>query len=375
MSVQTPSPLLDHCPPTLPQAAYIDQGWYDRELATIWRRNWVYAGRRDAFAPGSMTRRQVGGVEVIVVADSAGALSAFHNTCRHRGAALCTAESERIGKLIRRPYHAWAYAPDGRLVSTGYGTPTRDFDKGAHRLYPVSLFEWNGLLFLNLDETPEPLSPDMGLAALDNWPMDRLVTGHVFEKELACNWKIFWENYNECLHCPGIHPELCDMVPVYREGVMSEAERVPREGQAAHAPMKQGARSWTMSGAPCGPDFPGLTAEERALGFFFVTCYPSAFIVAHVDYVRVVSLQPLGPQRTRLRAEWLFAPETMAAPGFDLANVVDFATLVMQQDGDACELNQRGLASPAYTAGRLMPQEFDIYRFHQWVLAQMGEEV
>ena len=41
------------------------------------------------------------------------------------------------------------------------------------------------------------------------------------ETDIACNWKVFWENYNECLHCPGIHPELCDMVPVYRQGIMS----------------------------------------------------------------------------------------------------------------------------------------------------------
>jgi len=375
MTIQTTpvSPLLNHCPPTLPVEAYRDPGWFQREQAAIWAKTWVYAGRRDSFAANTLSLRRVGGAEVMVVADKAGQLTAFHNTCRHRGAALCLAETEAFnGKLIRCPYHAWAYGTDGRLVSTAFGTPTSDFDKGAHGLFPVALRDWNGFVFLCIADAPPELAPDMGLEALDNWPMDRLVTGHVFEKELACNWKIFWENYNECLHCPGIHPELSDLVPVYREGVMSDPERRDWSPEAATGPaLKAGARSWTLDGQPCGPEFPDLTVEQRSIAHNFVTLYPSAFVVAHVDYVRVVSLEPMGPERTRLKAEWLLLPEVMAAPGFDLENVTGFARLVMEQDGHACEINQRGLASPMYRQGRLMPQEFDIRNFHAWVMSRM----
>jgi Rieske 2Fe-2S family protein len=122
-----------------------------------------------------------------------------------------------------------------------------------------------------------------------------------------------------------------------------------------------------MDGSTCGPEFADLTEAERALGQLFVTMLPTMFVVAHVDYVRVVSLRPLGPETTELKAEWLFLPETLAQPGFDLAKVVDFATLVMMQDGAACELNQRGLKSAKYQHGTLIPQEFDVYRFHQWI--------
>ena len=376
MTIQspTPSPLLDHCPETLPKAAYTDIDWYKKELTTIWSNNWVMVGRKADFPAGSVTRRSLGGADVLVVSNSNGELRAFHNACRHRGAALCTAQQESFGgKLIRCPYHAWSYATDGRLISTGFGQPTADFDKSEHSLFPVSLMEWNGFVFLSVSKDPGPLSPDMGLNALDNWPMNDLVCGHVFEKELDCNWKIFWENYNECLHCPGIHPELSDLVPVYREGVMSEAERKNKPGGAELSPLKEGAQTWTANGQPCGPEFPNLTKTERRTAHNFVTLYPSAFIVAHVDYVRTVTLTPLGPEKTKLRAEWLFLPETMAAPGFDLENVTGFATLVMEQDGAACELNQKGIASPAYERGRLMPEEFDIHNFHKWVLAEMGD--
>ena len=376
MTIQspTPSPLLDHCPETLSKAAYTDIDWYNKELATIWSNNWVMVGRNADFPAGSVTRRSLGSADALVVSDANGELSAFHNVCRHRGAALCTAQQESFGgKLIRCPYHAWSYATDGRLISTGFGQPTADFNKSEHSLFPVSLMEWNGFVFLSLSKDPGPLSPDMGLNALDNWPMHDLVCGHIFEKELDCNWKIFWENYNECLHCPGIHPELSDLVPVYREGVMSEAERKNKPGGAELSPLKEGAQTWTANGQPCGPEFPNLTTTERRTAHNFVTLYPSAFIVAHVDYVRSVTLTPLGPEKTKLRAEWLFLPEAMAAPGFDLKNVTEFATLVMEQDGAACELNQKGIASPAYERGRLMPEEFDIHNFHKWVLAEMGD--
>ena len=154
---------------------------------------------------------------------------------------------------------------------------------------------------------------------------------------------------------------------------MSEAERKNKPGGVELSPLKEGAQTWTANGQPCGPEFPNLTTTERRTAHNFVTLYPSAFIVAHVDYVRSVTLIPMGPEKTKLRAEWLFLPETMAAPGFDLENVTGFATLVMEQDGAACELNQKGIASPAYDRGRLMPEEFDIHNFHKWVLAEMAD--
>lgn len=359
------SPLLDHCTPTLPQAAYLSPDWFAREQRGIWAREWVYAGRANDLAPNSITRRTVAGAQILLC--NGATLTAFHNTCRHRGAELCAADGP-LGRLITCPYHAWSYAvSNGHLVSVAHATPTADFNRGDHALHPVAVAVWNGFVFLNLAPTG-PLAPDLGLNAFDKWPIAALQTGHRITRDLACNWKVFWENYNECLHCPGIHPELCDMVPVYRHGVMSAAETTGFDGPA----LKAGAQSWTMTGQPCGPVFPDLTDAQRSAGYTFVTLYPTMFIVAHVDYVRAVSLTPLGPETTRLTAEWLFSSETLAQPGFDAAKVAEFAEIVLQQDGDACEMNQRGLRSPAYCNGTLMPQEFDLHAFHQWVLQRIA---
>jgi Rieske 2Fe-2S family protein len=138
--------------------------------------------------------------------------------------------------------------------------------------------------------------------------------------------------------------------------------------------LKDGAVTWTADGKACGPEFPLLTPEERANGFNFVTLYPTMFIVGHVDYVRSVTLKPIGPERTLLTAEWYFQQETLDQPGFSAAEVAAFATIVMNQDAEVSELNQRGLRSSKFQTGRLMPQEFDIHNFHKWVMSQLAEE-
>ena len=151
------SPLLDHCPETLPRAAYLDANWFGREMATIWSQNWVMVERLADISPGTLRPVKVGPASVVLACDAAGAISAFHNVCRHRGSELCAAEKP-LGRLITCPYHAWSYAAnDGRLVSTGYGTPTDDFIKENNGLLPISRVQWNGFIFLNLSPHPRPL--------------------------------------------------------------------------------------------------------------------------------------------------------------------------------------------------------------------------
>jgi Rieske 2Fe-2S family protein len=369
------SPRLDHCPEGLPQAAYISADWYAREMRTVFSRQWVLVGRLADMAPGTMRRETLGTAEVIVCRGADGKVSAFHNSCRHRGSELCRDAVEEMGKLIRCPYHAWAFAAeDGRLVSTAHAHPTEDFAPADHGLHKVQHRIWNGFVFLNLSPDPGPIMADVPLSSLDNWPMDGLVTAHHWETDLACNWKSFWENYSECLHCPGIHPELCDLVPVYGKGIMGQAEALGwTPDQTAEPVLRPGAHTWSLDGQLCGPVFKGLGEQERADGHRFVTMWPSAYIVAHLDYVRAVRIVPLGPERTRLIAEWYFTPETLAQPGFDAAKVAAFAKIVIEQDSAASEMNQRGLRSPSFKAARLMPEEYEIHRFQQWLLAEMRE--
>jgi Rieske 2Fe-2S family protein len=374
-------PLLASATPALPAAWYFDAGQFAREMEAIWLRSWVYAGRAAEIAPGQWRTTTIAGQTVLMVRDHDGALRAFHNTCRHRGAELCPQGGGTLGsKLIVCRYHAWGYGLDGALKRTANGRCAADFDAGAHALLPVAMAEWRGCVFVNLGGGDVPLQTifDPGPQLLANWPLERLVAGHRSTRTIACNWKIFWENYNECLHCPGVHPLLCETVPIYGRGIMGAFDDADA---AAHAGsddprhrggLRQGAQTWSMSGRPCPPGFPALTGAERQAGHTFLTALPGCFIVAHVDYVRVVSMRPLGPELTELTAEWLFLPETLADPAFDLHDIVEFASTVMAEDADACEINQRGLKAAGFGHGTLMPEEYELKRLHDWVRGRLN---
>jgi len=103
-----------------------------------------------------------------------------------------------------------------------------------------------------------------------------------------------------------------------------------------------------------------------------MTSLPSMFIVGHVDYVRVVRLRPLGPEQTELRVEYLFTPQTLANPNFDIDNIIDFTNRVMTEDAQVCELNQRGLHAAPHVRGVVMPEEYEIKRFHEWLDAELA---
>jgi Rieske 2Fe-2S family protein len=96
------------------------------------------------------------------------------------------------------------------------------------------------------------------------------------------------------------------------------------------------------------------------------------FLAAHIDYVRVVRLRPLGPELTEMSIEFLFLPETLADPARDISKAIEFTDTVMSEDAAICELNQRGLHALAHATGVLMPEEYAVRQFQDWVRAQLS---
>jgi Rieske 2Fe-2S family protein len=82
-------------------------------------------------------------------------------------------------------------------------------------------------------------------------------------------------------------------------------------------------------------------------------------------------LLPLGPEKTELKVEYLFPPQSLADPAFDMRNIVDFTNLVMTEDAGVCELNQRGLHAGPHVRGVVMPEEYVIRQFHDWVKSEL----
>lgn len=360
----------------MPAAWYYDPAQYRRELQAIWYRDWVCVGRlEDLVGAGAYLVAGIGDQSVIVTRNGGGELRAFHNTCRHRGAKLCRATSGRFfNQRIICPYHTWTYSTNGDLLATPGRVDSAGFDTADFPLYRVHADSWGGFIFVNL--SPEPgadLAAFLGSEAANvaAWPLESLRSVHREIVPLACNWKIFWENYSECYHCPRVHPELCRVMPAFGKAVTWPSDLPGWEpafaGDTGRPKVADGMRTWTLDGRSRLPTIAGPRNADLQAGVAFASFTASMFIVAHPDYVRSVRVRPTGPESSELTIDWLLPESTRIAGEADLAPILELARLVIRQDGEVCELNQQGLRSRAHSAGVLVGQEHDLWDFHEWL--------
>jgi Rieske 2Fe-2S family protein len=197
--------------------------------------------------------------------------------------------------------------------------------------------------------------------------------GFTWTKEVKCNWKIYWENYSECLHCPNIHPELSKLVPLYQRRLVDvkdvENWKILKKNSDPkfQGGLRKGADTWSSDGSSQGHYIKNLQEEIHTKGQIYISSWPSMFLGVYGDHIRVVRILPLLNDKIQLTAEWLFQNETLRDPKYDIKNVTDFGILVMKQDADACELNQKGVYNYNNEKGVLMPEEYIIKDFQDWL--------
>ena len=367
--------------PTLPAESYLTEEAYQRDLLSIWYRQWIYVCRAEELTgPGSYRVQAVGDQEIIILRDDEGELRAYHNTCRHRGSILLTEPCGKLrGQSITCPYHAWTYSLQGELKRAPTKFNQDGFDPQSKSLFAVAVQNWRGFVFINLDKDQAPSlteAMDTRGQAHNNWPVEDLRVGHRYSKTINCNWKVFWENFSECLHCPGVHPELSRLVPLYKRALMETRDDPDWQSNSRSdnprfkAGLAEEAESWTADGKAVDAVFEHLSQADIDRGHTYETLWPTMFLVGHVDYMRIVRLLPLGPESTRVESQWLFRADTLAREDFNPADTAAFAITVLEQDGMAAELNQRGLRSIRYQGGELMAEEYEVHAFQQWVREQ-----
>jgi Rieske 2Fe-2S family protein len=232
----------------------------------------------------------------------------------------------------------------------------------------VHLDQWQGFVFVNLTKgTPRPLRETIGAAyddmlSFERFQMDELRIGASTEWMVEANWKIIIENYNECLHCPTVHPELVDVIPAYRKGWVFEDGRddggVTLASGGTYAP-----------GSSALPMLPGMN-EVDAQSVYGGTIFPNIMIDTSGTAIIVTQLFPLGPGRTRQVAWYLFHPDTINAPDFDPSGLVQFGELVGGQDNAICERVQLGVSSQAFDHGVYPEKDMYVYAFNQRYLAE-----
>ncbi len=367
-------PLLTETRDSLPSDWYYDADHYERELEAIWYRDWVCVGRAEEVPnAGDFVVRKIGTQSLIVTRDKDDGIRVFYNTCRHRGSVLCTKENGRFanGRIIC-PYHTWTYSLAGELVATPGRIESDDFRLSDYSLYDVHVDHWGGFVFVNLsDETEKSLKDFMAGSdeRLANWPLEEMVSVHQEVKPLQCNWKLFWENFVECYHCPRHHPELCKIVPIYNKGLLSsyEASGDPRDVDSIERGMGEGKFTWTIDGQIKLPLIEGLSDEDIEQGMVYASITASMYVVGNPDYVRSVRICPTGAETTDLIVDWYLMPGTKEKHADKIEHMLELGRLVVEQDGALCELNQKGLKSRAHKHGVLVPQEYGVLDFHEWI--------
>lgn len=383
---------------SLDRAFYTDLDFHQLDMETIFHRTWLFAGH-DCELPrrGSYVTLQVGEYPVIVVRGGDGEVRAFHNSCRHRGSRICSAESGTVVRLVC-PYHQWSYGLDGRLMrgrKMGEG-----FDPSLYGLKPVHARKSGGYVFVCLAETAPDFEPFR--AALEPY----LARHGLAEAKVAFrstiveqgNWKLVWENNRECYHCAGNHPELCRTFPeASAVSGVSGAESVPEivelwgrceaaglpsrfrlssDGQhrLVRVPLIGDAESYTMSGAPAvrRPLADGL-AEPR-IGALLMFHYPSTWNHVLGDHAVSFQVMPLGPRQTALTTRWLVHKDAVEGVDYDVEDLTRVWTATNDQDRRIVEENQKGINSPAYEPGPYAPEdEGGTAQFVDWYCATMGQ--
>jgi Rieske 2Fe-2S family protein len=359
---------------TLPSSWYRSPEVFRAEKERIFFREWIAVCREEELpGPGDYVVLDVLGESILIVRNREGALRAFYNVCRHRGSRLCRTPAETAalrvslpggiaaGRIVC-PYHQWSYDLNGALLAAPHLTTGDGFDKGDFHLYPVGADSWGGFVFLNLTPAEaKPLAAQLGAIPerLQRYPLRDLRIGASISYETASNWKILCENYNECYHCAGVHPELCAVVPSFREGGGGDLDWM------RGIPHREGAYTFTHSGTTLRRAFPGLDADEQVRHKGELV-YPNLFLSVACDHVAAFILRPRGPDRTDITCHFLFEQHEIGKADFDPSDAVDFWDLVNRQDWAVCEGVQNGIRSRVHAHGFFAPMEdwnLDIRRY------------
>ena len=353
-------------PRSLVGADYHAAEVFERERERIFHTDWYCVGRAEDVGTGSFVVVDVVGESVILVRDRDGVLRAFLNACRHRGARLCDGAGP-VGRTIVCPYHAWSYRLDGALAGTPNVADDELIDRASLGLMGVALDVWDGFVWVTLAEDPPLLRDQLALWSSDDpfqwerYGVGELVVGAKTTYDVAANWKLIVENYNECLHCVNVHPELVQMVPLYKSGDVIEPAEPDWNGNR----LAPGLHSFTPTGESGLPLLPGLD-ENDTTAFYGCTHLPNLIVNYHTDCVSTFLISPQAPDRTQVTCHYLFRPETVAAAGFDPSPVVDFRHLLAGQDWAVCERTQLGMTSRAFKDGGVLPyNDRYVHAFHE----------
>ena len=347
---------------TLPAAWYTDAAVLALECRAVFGDSWQVAGRAANVAePGTFLTTEIAGEPILVVRDEAGVLRAFSNVCRHRAAPVATEPCGKASRLRCR-YHGWTYDLAGRLRGAPEFDGVAAFRREDHGLPPLAVAVWGPWVWVHGGGGP-PALPDF-LA-----PLPQRVGGPDLEAlrfvarreyELACNWKVYVDNYLDGgYHVHSIHPTLA--------GVLD------------YAHYRTEVHAWTsVQISPLKPADPADSAARTRTGdvAYYWWVYPNFMVNLYQGVMDTNQVLPLGPDRCRVVFDFYFAHTEGADAETFVRESMAVADQIQREDMLICEQVQRGLGSRSFRTGRFsVRRENGGYHFHQLLGRRLQPDV
>jgi choline monooxygenase len=345
----------------LSQAATIPASWYtdpriaELERASVFSKTWQLVGRTGQVQnPGQFIATMVAGEPVVVVRGADNTLRAFYNVCRHHAAAVVTQPCGQAA-LLRCPYHGWNYGLDGSLKGMPEFEGVENFDRSQNGLVPIRVETWECFVFINLDDHAPPLAEFLGGLVHRIAPLG-IGELHYFDRrtyDIACNWKVFVDNYLDGgYHVPHLHKGLNSVLD-YKQYTIENEDRYCLQSSPMVASAEDAATGSTRKG-------------DRAWYFWQ---HPNLMINCYAGYMDTNLVIPVDVDHCKVIFDFYFADVTGASREYNEQSV-NVGNRVQEEDLGICEDVQRGLKSRAYRAGRLsVRREAGEQLFHQLLAA------
>jgi choline monooxygenase len=337
---------------TPPARWYFDPSQLRAERERIFARTWqLIAPAAGLQHSGDYLTSTVGGEPLIVLRQPDDAITAMSNVCRHRAGPV--ARGRGNAKAFRCGYHGWTWATDGTLISAPEFERVECFDRDLTRLPQFRVETWLGQMFVNLDSAAPPLREVLGNLAARVEESRYAGFRPVARKEwtIACNWKVYVDNYLEGYHIPIVHPGLFREIDYERYRT-----ETARFFSIQHSPLRKPKRIRTND--------PSDEAQ-----FFWL--FPNLMLNVYPDNFSTNLIVPLDERRTLTIFEWFFRDQ----PGKALADTVSFSDEIQIEDIEICEAVQRGLESRTYDTGRYsVERENGVHHFHGLLAEFLGDQ-
>ncbi len=343
---------------TPPSSWYVDRRILELERRTVFAGAWQMCGRAEQVrVPGQYITCEVAGEPTVVVRGADGVLRGFFNVCRHHAAVVMT-KTEGRTETLRCPYHGWTYSLDGALMMTPEFAAVRNFDRSANGLVQLKTIVWGSWIFVKLTSEGPSLEDFLGSDLTQQIRQLTLEKLHWTERrtyKLNCNWKVFVDNYLDGgYHVPHLHRGL--------NSVLDPGEYTIETGKRFCL------QSSPVSTEKADEQTAKVRKGDRALYYWI---YPNLMINWYEGVMDTNLVRPLGVDGTEVIFDFYFADLSESARKRNLASMA-VSERIQAEDVAICESVQRGLASRAYTAGRLsVRREAGEHLFHKLLHADL----